>query len=451
MAALLSKERIVAPLGFNRWRILPAVLGIELCIGQIYAFSVFHLPLSRALGITASVPGDWQRSTLGWTFTLAMLGLGLSAAVGGTWVETAGPRKSGTVAACCWGSGFCVAAAGVHWHQIALVYLGYGVLGGCGLGLGYLTPLSTLLTWFADRRGLATGLAIAGFGGGAILGAPLAVVLMQRFASPTSVGVAETFLVLGTGSCLVMLGSAFLFKLPPPGWQAPAGASSAPPPDVALHVGEAVRTPQFALLWCMLLLQVTAGIGVMSQASAMLQEVFGGTLGASAGAAFVMLLSLCNMGGRVFWASLSDTLGCKQTFAVCFAMGPLLYALVPWTSRVHSVGLFVSAFAVLMTLYGGAFATMPVYLAELFGTAHAGVLFGRLLTAHAAAAVAGPVLVNYLHECQVAKGVPPTAAYSSTMYLMAGVLSVGFLCNGAVQPICHPSARPMSRVVRSQP
>src|SRR5262249_5926839 len=233
--ALRSKERLVAAPGFQRWRILPAVLAIELCIGQVYAFSVFTLPLSRARGITASVPGDWPLTTLGWTFTLAMVGLGLSAAVGGTWVEAAGPRTSGGVAACCWGAGVGIAAAGGRSAQLPLVYLGYGVLGGCGLGLGYLTPLAPLLLWFPDRRGLALGLAIAGFSGGAVLGAPLAAALLQHFASPTSVGVAETFLVLGTGDGLVMLGGAWLFRLPPPGWQAPTPARtgavrSGPPP-----------------------------------------------------------------------------------------------------------------------------------------------------------------------------------------------------------------------------
>jgi len=446
MVALRSKERLVAAPGFQRWRILPAVLAIELCIGQVYAFSVFTLPLSRVLGITASVPGDWPLTTLGWTFTLAMVGLGLSAAVGGTWVEAAGPRTSGSVAACCWGAGFGIAAAGVHWHQLALVYLGYGVLGGCGLGLGYLTPLAPLLSWFPDRRGLALGLAIAGFSGGAVLGAPLATALLQHFASPTSVGVAETFLVMGTGDGLVMLGGAWLFRLPPPGWQAPTPARAAPvragpPPPATLHVAEAVRTPQFALLWILLLLNGTAGLGVVGQAAAMVQEVGVGPRRPAAAAAFVGLLSLCNMGGRVGWAALSDQIGCKQTCAVCFALGSVLYALIPWASRRPSGVLFVIVCAVVMTLYGGVLATMPAYLAELFGPAHAGALFGRLLTAHAAAAVAGPVLVNYLRASQVARGVSPPAAYGLPMYLMAGVLSAGYLCNRAVQPVERPRTR----------
>src|SRR5436309_6028922 len=219
MAGLLSRERIIAGPAFNRWLVPPAALAIHLCIGQAYAISVFNLPLSRAIGVGGPAAGDWRLTTLGWIFTLAIVFLGLSAAFAGTWLERAGPRKVGVVAACCWGGGFLIAALGVRLHAIPIVYLGYGVVGGCGLGLGYVSPVSTLIKWFPDRRGLATGMAIMGFGGGAMIGSPLADLLMKHFATPTSVGVQETFLVMGALYFVAMMAGAFGYRLPAPGWK----------------------------------------------------------------------------------------------------------------------------------------------------------------------------------------------------------------------------------------
>jgi MFS family permease len=268
----LSRERIVAPPGHDRWLVPPAALAIHLSIGQAYAFSVFNLPLSRAIGVTAPAPGDWKLTTIGWAFTLAIVVLGLSAAFGGRWVERAGPRKSGVIAAACWGSGFLVAALGVRLHAIALVYLGYGVLGGTGLGLGYITPVSTLIKWFPDRRGMATGMAIMGFGGGAMIAAPLSETLMRAFATPTSVGVAETFVVLGLVYGAAMAAGALLIRVPDPdasglrvvdpgGAQAGSGRAAL---VTTAHVspGQAIRTPQFYLLWAVLFLNVTAGLAL---------------------------------------------------------------------------------------------------------------------------------------------------------------------------------------------
>jgi MFS family permease len=423
----------------TRWRIVLAALAINLSVGQVYAFSVFTLPLTRALGMTQSTPSDWKLTTIGWTFTLAYVFLGLSAGFAGAWQERVGPRASGLVAACCWSGGFLLSAVGVHWHRIELLYLGYGVLGGCGLGIGFTTPIAALLRWFPERRGLAMGLTIMGFGGGATIAAPLSHFLMERFRSATSVGVAETFVVLGLLYFAAMLWGALGLRLPPPGWTPPASTSpvtrdGGPEHGRSLPLPLATRTRQFWLLWTMLLVNVTAGLGVLGQASAMIQETFDG-LSAEAAALFVSLLSLFNMTGRLCWGWLSDQIGRRATYTLFFTVGAALYALVPWTLRANTVVWFVACFAVLMTLYGGGFAAMPAYVADLFGTAHAGAINGRVLTALSAAGLAGPTLVNYLREYQLAHGVPKAQAYNVTMYVLAALLLVGYACNRAVRSL----------------
>jgi len=440
VAGVLERGRTVAPSTYNRWLIPPCALATHLCIGQAYALSVFNLPLTRQLGITKSVSADWTLVELGWIFSIAIAMLGLSAALFGTWVQAEGPRKSGVVAAVCWGSGFLLGALGIYLHQLWLVYLGYGFIGGIGLGIGYITPVSTLIAWFPDRRGMATGLAIMGFGGGALIASPLSDALMRHFASLTSTGVVQTWLVLGVVYLVFMLGGAFGYRVPPANWQ-PAGWS--PPPtqlrrlitDKHVRAQEAIQTPQFWLLWVVLCFNVTAGIGVLGQASAMIQEVFRGRIGPSAAAGFVGLLSLFNMGGRFFWASLSDRIGRKATYGVFFTLGPVLYALVPWTGRMGSVALFVAAFAVILTMYGGGFATIPAYLADVFGTKYVSAVHGRLLTAWSAAGVLGPVLVNYIRQLQIDHGVPKYQAYNVTMYIMAGLLVVAFFSNLLLRPV----------------
>jgi MFS family permease len=440
MAALLSRARIVAGPGFNRWLVPPAALAIHLSIGQAYAFSVFKLPLTKVLGISDSAPGDWKQTELAWIFTIAIVFLGLSAAVFGRWLEHAGPRKSGVVAACCWGFGFFISALGVRTHEIWLLYLGYGVLGGCGLGLGYITPVSTLIKWFPDRRGMATGMAIMGFGGGAMIASPLSQLLLDHYKSPVSVGVAETFVTLGVIYLVAMLSGAFLFRVPAPGWK-PAGWE---PPAVTshglitrrhVHVDNAIKTAPFYFLWAVLFLNVTAGIGILEQASPMIQEMFKGMVKPSAAAGFVGLLSLFNMAGRFGWSSLSDRIGRKSTYAVFFTLGPLLYVALPYAGRIGSVALFVGCAALILTMYGGGFATIPAYLSDLFGTQYVGAIHGRLLTAWSAAGVAGPVLVNYIREYQIERGVPAAQAYNVTMYLMAGLLVLGFFANLRVRPV----------------
>ena len=441
----LDREHSIAPAGYSRWRVPPAALAIHLAIGQAYAFSVFNLPLSTLVGIDKAAPADWKLSTIGWIFSTAIVCLGLSAFTFGRWLEEAGPRKAMFAAAVCFAGGFFVAALGVQLHEIWIIYLGYGVIGGIGLGLGYISPVSTLIKWFPDRPGMATGLAIMGFGGGAMIGSPLAVALMAHFKTPASMGVSETFMAMGALYFVFMMFGVFTVRLPAPGWK-PAtttpearkpdgGRVRRAPPGADVHVDEALKTKQFWLLWAVLCLNVTAGIGVLGQASPMIQEMFPGVIGAAAAAGFVGLLSLANMLGRFVWSSCSDIIGRRTTYMIFFVLGAALYALIPTTGRLGSVTYFVAFYAVILSMYGGGFATIPAYLRDLFGVMHVGAIHGRLLTAWSVAGVAGPVLVNYIREYQIAHGVAKANAYSVTMYIMAGLLVVGFVANFLVKPV----------------
>ena len=468
-----SRERTIAAVGFNRWLVPPAALAIHLCIGMAYGFSVFWLPLGRALGISKpltcgadvsliaelfTTTCDWRVSSLGWMFTLFFVFLGASAAMWGGWLERVGPRKAGVVAAVCWCGGLLISAFGIQMHQLWLLWVGSGVIGGIGLGLGYISPVSTLIKWFPDKRGMATGMAIMGFGGGAMIGAPLADRLMKLFATPESVGVSQTFIVLAGIYFVFMMAGALGYRVPPTGWK-PAGWTPSPAKvnntmvtQRHVHVNEALKTPQFWLIWGVLCLNVSAGIGVLGMASPLLQEVFGGKLLgvttaftelsaaqkgqiAAIAAGFTGLLSLFNIGGRFFWASLSDKLGRKMTYAVFFVLGFVLYASIPWTSHTGNIALFVLAFCVILSMYGGGFATVPAYLADMFGTQMVGAIHGRLLTAWSTAGILGPVLVNYLREYQIAHGVERAAVYDITMMILAGLLILGFICNLLVRPV----------------
>ncbi|MEO5862150.1 MAG: OFA family MFS transporter, partial [Burkholderiales bacterium] len=472
-ASILAKERIIAKPDFNRWFVPPAALCIHLCIGMAYGFSVFWLPLTKALGISKSIDCpvdmswieklftttcDWDKPILGWMYTLFFVFLGSSAAIWGGWLERAGPRKAGFVSALCWCGGLVLSAIGVYYHQLWLMWLGSGVIGGIGLGLGYISPVSTLIKWFPDRRGMATGMAIMGFGGGAMIGSPLADLLMKSFATPTSVGVWETFLAMAVIYIVFMMVGAFAYRVPPSGWK-PSGWT--PPPSQTsnamiakghVHLSKAWRTPQFWLLWGILCLNVSAGIGVIGMASPMLQEIFGGKLIgidvkfgdlgkeqlaqiATVAAAFTGLLSLFNIAGRFFWASLSDYLGRKTTYFIFFVLGCLLYYSAPSLGHSGSLALFVAAFCIILTMYGGGFATIPAYLADMFGTQMVGAIHGRLLTAWSTAGVLGPVLVNYINDAQIKSGVPKSEAYDTTMYILAALLVGGFICNLLVRPV----------------
>ena len=338
-STFFDRESTIAGPGFNRFLVPPAALAVHLCIGQAYAFSTFNLPLTKLIGLTKSAPGDWNLTDLGWIFSIAIFFLGSSAAVFGRWVERVGPRKSMFVAALCFGGGFLVSAVGIHLHQLWIIYLGYGVLGGCGLGIGYISPVSTLIKWFPDRPGMATGMAIMGFGGGAFIAAPLSVLLMAHFKTATSNGVLETFVTMGVIYFMFMMIGVFSVRVPaedwkPAGWTAPAQPKNLVT-SAQVSVESAWRTPQFWLLWVVLCMNVTAGIGVLGQASPMIQEMFPGRVSAAAAAGFVGLISLFNMIGRFFWASTSDYIGRRNTYMVFFLLGIVLYAMVPtlWPYR----------------------------------------------------------------------------------------------------------------------
>ncbi|HVC57726.1 MAG TPA: OFA family MFS transporter [Stellaceae bacterium] len=431
--AFLDKAHTVAPVGYSRWLIPPAALCIHLCIGQAYAFSVFNLPMTRLIGITHSAPGDWKLTDLGWIFSIGIFFLGASAALLGRWVEEGGPRRAMFAAALCFSGGFFVSAIGVYLHNIWIVYLGYGVLGGFGLGLGYISPVSTLIKWFPDRPGMATGMAIMGFGGGAFIASPLSVWLMRSFTTPSHIGVAEAFIGLGICYFCFMMVGAWIVRIPAPGWQPEGYVAPVQPKklvtDRDVYVYQALKTPQFWLIWWVLCLNVTAGIGVLGQASAMSQEMFPGRITPLAAAGFVGLMSLFNMIGRFFWASTSDAIGRKNTYFVFFVLGMALYAVVPTAGGIGSVTLFVLCFLVIISMYGGGFATVPAYLKDMFGTRYVGAIHGMLITAWSMAGIFGPVIVNYMREYQIDHGVPKAQAYNVTMYVMAGLLLIGFFCN----------------------
>ena len=463
---LLTRERIVAQPGYNRWLVPPAALAVHLSIGMVYGLSVFWLPLSQAIGITHSVacarPSlmnalfttecDWTLGDLKPIFTLAIVFLGASAAIWGGWLERAGPRKAGLVAAVCWPGGLALTALGVHVHQLWLLWLGGGVIGGIGLGLGYISPVSTLIAWFPDRRGLATGLAIMGFGGGAMIGAPLAAKLMAAFRSPGDVGAAKTLLVMAAIYAVFLTGGAFLYRVTS---GVAVGATGGVAAGNSVSVRDAHKTPQFWLLWAVLCLNVSAGIGVLEMASPMLQEIFGGRLVgapgvgfaalspdqhkvlAGVGAGFIGFLSLFNILGRFFWASSSDRLGRKLTFSIFFLLGAVVYAGASSLAHGGSLALFAAVMALALSIYGGGFATIPAYLADMFGPGNVGAIHGRLLTAWSAAGLIGPEIVNELRESQLAAGVARANIYDNALLVLAGLLVVGLVCNLAVRPVAR--------------
>lgn len=553
MDGLLSKQRIIAKPNFNRWLIAPAALGIHLCIGSVYAWSLFNPALIKRIGVVTSAADDWSLKAVVWIFTVAIVFLGLSAALAGKWLEDVGPRAVGVVAAACWGGGFVVGGLGIVSGQLWLIYLGYGVIGGCGLGLGYVSPVSTLIRWFPDRRGMATGIAIMGFGGGAMLGKPMIDGFLEFYyrvpqyvgtadsvklvtesgrriadiagvmrevvvigsndiaamivpgpegvyvAGTGSVGAAQTFFTLGAIYFVVMMIAAFAYRLPAEGWQ-PAGWELPAEQDGGkmitrydVDIDEALRTPQFYQLWIVLCFNVTAGIGVLAVAKTMMTEIFGTTLPGIVdlkfAASYVLMISLFNMLGRFFWASISDYIGRKNTYHIFFVVGIFLYCSIPFFAQqvsadpavVWLVG-FYAATMLIFTMYGGGFATIPAYLADVFGTRYVGGIHGRLLTAWSTAGVLGPLAITTLRENAVSGAIknlaniidpgrftaafgvgtdqldvlveaktvtiaklmeiapagtidPTPSLYNQTMYLMAVLLFVALLANACMRPV----------------
>ena len=553
MTGLLAKERIIAATGYNRWRVPIASILIHLCIGSVYAWSIYNPHLIRINGVVTSAGDDWSLSEVVWVFTVAIVFLGLAAAFAGKWLEQVGPRMVGVVSACCWGGGYLVGAAGIMTHQLWLLYLGYGVIGGCGLGLGYVSPVSTLIRWFPDRRGMAAGMAIMGFGGGAMIGTPMKEYFIRlfyrapeylgtqsqvelvteagrRFAEVGGVlrevvivgateardmtlpgpegvyvvgsgatGVAEAFILIGLIYLAVMLIAAFSYRLPPQGWQ-PDGWQ-APDEDARnklittanVDIDQALRTPQFYQLWIVLCLNVTAGIGVLGVARTMITEIFGTTLPQTVDTAFaatyVVMISAFNMVGRFIWASASDYLGRRNTYWIFFLLGIALYLSVPFTAQQVSASpsviwlvYFYAATMIIFTMYGGGFATIPAYLADIFGTRYVGGIHGRLLTAWSTAGVLGPLAITSLRQNSVTRAIndlvatidpqrfaehfgaplsqldalvaqnsvtiarlmeiappgtsdPTSGLYNSTMILMALLLAIALVSNALMKPV----------------
>lgn len=545
----LHKSHIVAEPGYNRWRVPPASIAIHLCIGSVYAWSVFNPPLTRELGVVASSAEDWSLGSVVWIFSVAIVFLGLAAAFAGKWLEEVGPRMVGVVAAILWGGGFIIGSFGISTHQLWLLYLGYGVLGGCGLGLGYVSPVSTLIRWFPDRRGMATGMAIMGFGGGAMIATPVKGWLLEMFqkapdflgaqdavatvvengrvfaetaagrvevviataaqAAPFggeagvyvigtgNTGAAGTFMVLGVVYFLVMIAAAFQYRVPAPNWK-PAGWQPKPVASGMVsqnnvHIDQALKTPQFWQLWIMLCFNVTAGIGVIGVAKTMMSEIFGSVMPLIVTAAFastyVFMISVFNMVGRFFWASTSDYIGRKATYTCFFALGTLLYLSIPYFASavatnpaiIYLIGFYIATM-IIFSMYGGGFATIPAYLADMFGTMHVGGIHGRLLTAWSLAGVLGPLAITSLREMSVNSAIrdlasrvdaatfaerfgaplaqldqlvaartvtiarlmeiapagtidPTPSLYNTTMYCMAALLVVGFIANMLMRPV----------------
>jgi MFS family permease len=455
--SFLARERIIARPGFNRWLIPPAALAVHLCIGQAYATSVYKTALVAEF--------DSSLKTIGYIFSLAIVMLGLSAALFGTWVDRNGPRAAMFVSACFWSAGFLIGSLGIHTGQLWLLYLGYGVIGGIGLGIGYISPVSTLIKWFPDRPGLATGMAIMGFGGGALIASPLSRQLMSWYDPnyiPSGAGanvasgdaVSKLFLTLGLVYLVFMLFGALIVRVPAADWK-PAGfdpASVKAKPMIttdSVSAANAIKTPQFWLLWVVLFCNVTAGIGILEQASPMIQDFFRdgttSTVAATAAAGFVGLLSLFNMGGRFVWSSTSDYVGRKGIYMVYLGLGLVLYVLLA-TVGSSATWLFVVLAALIISFYGGGFATAPAYLRDLFGTYQVGAIHGRLLTAWAAAGVAGPLIVNGILDSQGKVGELEAGDYRPALFIMVGVLAVGFVANLLIRPVAAKFHEPKAAV-----
>lgn len=431
--SFLSREATVARPGFSRWLVPPAAVAVHMCIGQVYAFSVFNKPLSGELGV--------QVSEVNVAYQIALIMLGLSAAVFGKWVERSGPRKTMLASCLCFCGGLLLTALGVKLKMLWLILGGYGFVGGIGLGLGYIAPVSTLVKWFPDRPGMATGMAIMGFGGGALIGSPLAQELMGWYAKTSGgTGAASTLVTMAAGYALFMLFGAFIVRVPaadwkPEGYVPKAAASHGMITTASVSVDTAWKTPQFWLLWVVLCMNVSAGIGVLGRAADMCQEMFG--VSVAIGAGFTGLLSIFNMGGRFVWSSVSDLTGRKTVYCIYFILGAILYAILPYTQETQNRTLFVICTALIISMYGGGFATIPAYLRDMFGTYQVGAIHGRLITAWSMAAAIGPGLINGLYNQRVAAGVPVSQAYNKTFYLMCGLLMVGLIANLLVRPV-HP-------------
>lgn len=444
---LLDRSHTIAAPGYNRWLVPPAALAVHLSIGQVYAFSVLKEPL-----IERFYPESHVGTPIAVIFSIAIVMLGLSAAFGGVWMERNGPRKAMVLSAVFWVTGFLVAALGVHLGLLWLVYVGYGVIGGTGLGIGYISPVSTLIKWFPDRPGLATGLAIMGFGGGALVAAPLTQLLLGFYATEPVDALVPTLLTLAAIYAVLMSAGAAVIRLPAPGWK-PAGwvpkRASAMQTHADVRVRNAVRTPQFYLLWTVLFVNVTAGIGILEDAKPMIMDFFPDTVTEATATGFVGLLALANMSGRIGWSTLSDRIGRQRTYVMYLGVGAALYATLALTGST-ATALFVTLTFFIVTFYGGGFATVPAYLKDLFGKLEVGAIHGRLLTAWSAAGVAGPLIVNTIVDGRREAGVTGAALYIPSMVVMAVLLVVGFVANALVRPVAERHHEPVDPLLAAE-
>ncbi len=397
----------------NRWLVALSGVGIHISIGSVYAYSVMTLPLKEALG--------WEKSSITMAFSVAIVCLGLSAAFLGHFVEKHGPRASGILAAFCYGMGTLGAGLAVSLESLPLFIATYGVLGGIGLGVGYITPVSTLVKWFPDKRGLATGMAIMGFGFAAMIFGP---VMERLFAN---VGPANTFFILGSVYFTLILCSALYIAPPPKDWK-PDHLSQPQSPEkparktakqdlAQLTVFEAVRTRRFYFMWLMLFINVTCGIALIAVASPMAQEMTG--MSAAAAAAMVGLMGLFNGLGRIGWASLSDFIGRPATYASFFTIQIVAFFLL---TRSPSPWQFQALVLLILTCYGGGFSSVPAFLGDLFGTKQLGAIHGYTLTAWAAAGLVGPTVVTRVQEA--------TGNYAETLYVFAGLFVLALCTTG---------------------
>ncbi len=432
--SFLFKNQTIAKTGFNRWLAVPAALGIHIPIGQVYAFSVFKFPLTQVIGITQSAPTDWAQEDIGWIFSISILFLGLTAAFAGKWAEQQDPRKIMFLAALCFSGGFFISALGIYLHILVLLYIGYGVIGGIGLGLGYVAPVTMLMRWFPDRPGMATGLAIMGFGGGALVAAPLSLSLMNVYKTQISNGLFETFVSMGIIYLICMLISSFIVRIPAKDWHPPHIKNQKDRNAAIIEkkksktVEEAMKTPTFYFLWLVVCLNVTAGIGLIYQASPMVQELFSDKVTPEIAALFVALISVGNMAGRFAWSAASDKLGCPLTFSIFFLFGGFLYLSLNTFGATNHI-YFMGACVLIISMYGGSFSTIPVYLKGIFGMEYLGPIYGRILTAWSVAGILGPKMFDIIRKYQLADGATIPEAYAAIIYVIFGLMVVGFICN----------------------
>ncbi len=387
----------------NKWLIVLAAIGIHICIGSVYAWSVLTKPIMQAMGFTL------QETT--WTFSIAILFLGLSAGFLGSYVEKHGPRRSGLVSTVFFGIGMLGTAFALSQHSLPLMYLFYGVIGGIGLGTGYITPVSTLVKWFPNNRGLATGLAIMGFGFASLIAGPVMQLLIAKY------GLINNFIILG-GVYMVIMAASSLYLEPPKApavTEAKAKLAALPENNQAQYtVNEAMKTWQFYALWWIFFTNITCGIGLLAVASPMAQEVIHMT--PLAAASMVGIIGLLNGLGRIVWSTVSDYIGRRNTYIMFFLLEIAAFYML---ASVTDSFLFQALIFLIITCYGGGFSCMPAYLSDLFGTKQLSAIHGRILTAWGLAGIAGPLLLSWIKET--------TNSYSITLYFFSGCFVLSLL------------------------